>query len=659
MDNQKSDLIAGLNLVRRILAVIGVIFIAVGEFLMIAPPAIEDKLPPGYWVPAVGILMLLSSFFIKTSPAIEARLARFSISQRVFDIIISLILCGLTLFSLVLFRNYNVANFSPVTFIWLASGFMYLLAFNETQPSEFDLRTWFKKYQVELILLGLAITIGAALRLYQLGYIPRIIDGDEGLIGLNAQLTTAGDLASPFSLWENFGSLYLQLVNFVFNIFGVSPFSLRLLPAISGILAIPALYLLAREIAGPRIAIITAFLIATSHAHIHFSRISSVGYIHGSWIIPLELFFLFRGLKKRSSFLAAAGGLMLAIHFRIYLSSQLIAGLVIVYMLILLVWYRPWFGMARKQALIFWGGFLLMMAPQLRYIIANPKEFFNRLMQDGTFQSGWLQQKMVDTGHSAFQILAEQFFHAFLTLIHFPAIDFYGASFPLLTFFTATFFLIGIGLILTRIKSPSYLLLNGYFWGGTFAIGILTVPPSAASYRMLIVLPAALLIAAIGFDKLLEVIGFQWEVSRRTYIALAALTVLMISFLNVNIYYTDFAGKCRYGGNLEGRFASYLGSFSKTVDENSEIYLLSDSIYFYGSHASTDFLSGKRKITNYSDPLESYQVQFGETLVASPDRIDELLDWVSHHRGGQLTTLKDCEKVILVAYKLPEKTFEP
>lgn len=659
MDNQKSDLIAGQNLVRRILAILGVIFIAVGEFMMIAPPVLEIKTPPGFWVSATGILILLSALFVKVSPAVDAKLSRLAVSQSAFYIFLSLILSGLTILALVLFRKYNNPHYLPVTLTWFASGLTYLLAFNKNQLSELDFRGWVKEYKVELILLGLAMIVGATLRFYQLGDIPKVIDGDEGLIGLNAQLTTDGDLASPFSLWENFGSLYLQLVNWMFDLFGASPFSLRLLPAISGVLAIPALYLLARQIAGPRIATIAAYLIAASHAHIHFSRIGSVGYIHGSWIVPLELYFLLRGLEKRNSFLTAAGGVLLAIHFRVYLSSQIITGLALVYMLILFLWYRPWFGTVWKQALIFWGGFLLMMTPQLRYIIANPHEFMNRLMQDGTFQSGWLQQRMADTGQSSVQILTDQVFHSFLSLIYYPAIDFYGANFPLLSVFTAIFFLIGIGLILTRIKSPSYLLLNGYFWAGTLSIGIFSVPPSAASYRMLIVFPAVILIAAIGMDKLLEAAGFQWEMSRRTYTVLAAMVILGISFLDARIYYSDFAGKCRYGGNLEGRFASYLGSFAGTVDENSDIYLLSDSIYFYGSHGSTDFLSGRRAITNYSDPMDLYQVQYGETIIASPNRIDELLDWASQHRGGQITTIKDCKKVVLVAYKLPEKTFEP
>lgn len=659
MDNRKSDFIAALNLVRRISALVGIVLIAAGEFMMVAAPVVDHKTPTGLWISILGILILLAALFLKTSPAAEAKLSQFKMTRKAFGLLLSLLLCGLTIFAFVLFRKYGNQNFIPVILTWLASGLMYLLAFGDMRLSGLDLRAWLKKYRIELILLGLAVVIGAVLRFYQLGDVPGVIDGDEGLIGLNAQLTADGDLSSPFSLWENFGSLYLQLVNWMFGLFGASAFSLRILPAISGTLAIPALYLLARQIAGPRIAVIAAFLLSASHAHIHFSHIGSVGYIHDTWIIPLELYFLLRGLEKRNSFLMAAGGLLLAFHYRLYLTSQFVTGLVALYMLFLFLWHRPRFKAAWKQMLTFWGGFLVMMAPQMRYIIRNPNEMVNRLMQDGTFQSGWLQQRMADTGQSAFQILADRVLHSFLSLIYYPAIDFYGAYFPLLSVFSAIFFLIGLGLILNRVKSPSYLLLNWYFWAGTFSIGLFSIPASADSYRMLIVLPAAFVIAAIGIDKLLEVAGFQWETLPRSYAVAAVVILAGTSFLNVRIYYSDFAGKCRYGGNLEGRFASYLGSYVRTVDENSDVYLLSDAIYFYGSHGSTDFLSGRRKIVNYSEPMDAYRVQYGETLIASPNRIDELLAWASIHRGGQLTTIRDCQNVILVAYKLPEKLFEP
>jgi hypothetical protein len=660
MDNQNNEKDTATIMARRFLAILGIVLIAVGEYLTVVPPVQETRIFPSYfWLSIFGILILLASLFLKSIPALDSKLTRLRVPETVFTVFLALILCALSILSVILFQKFGKQNYIPVTLVWFASGTLYILAFRSRSVSEFNLIDWFRKYKTEILLLGLAVIIGASLRFYQLGSLPRVIDGDEGLIGLFAQSTANGNLANPFALWENIGSIYLQAVNWAFSIFGVSPFTLRLLPAISGTLAILVLYVFGRKITGPRIAMIAAFLLATSHAHIHFSRIASVAYIHGTWLIPLELYFLFSALEKRSSWRAAVGGVLLAIHFRVYITSQVVVALVLVYMFLLYFFYTPWFKRALKQVLVFWGGFLLMMAPQILYILQNPNEFFNRLGQDGTFQTSWLQTTMANTGQSAFVVLAGRVIHAFMSLIYYPAVDFYGSESPLLNIFTAILFLIGIGLILFRMKSPGYLLLNGYFWAFTLAVGIFSLPPSADSYRMLIVLPPVFLIAAVGLDQILEIAGFQWVTAHRAYAALTFSVILGISVLSIWMYFFDFVGKCRYGGNLEGRFASYLGVYAKTVDENSKIFLLSDPVYFYGSHASVDFLSGKKPIVNFGESIDSYQVEYGETIIANPSRIDELLTWIQMHPGGKITKLKDCERVILVSYKIPDKSFGP
>jgi hypothetical protein len=118
-------------------------------------------------------------------------------------------------------------------------------------------------------------------------------------------------------------------------------------------------------------------------------------------------------------------------------------------------------------------------------------------------------------------------------------------------------------------------------------------------------------------------------------------------------YYGDFAGQCRYGGDSQSRFASYLGLYVKTIGNESSVYLLSDSVYFYGSHASTDFLSERRRINNVLEPIDILTPVSGETIIASPARIPELETWAHDHPGGELHYQYDCDNIILLAYQLP------
>jgi len=81
--------------------------------------------------------------------------------------------------------------------------------------------------------------------------------------------------------------------------------------------------------------------------------------------------------------------------------------------------------------------------------------------------------------------------------------------------------------------------------------------------------------------------------------------------------------------------------------------LLSDETYFYGSHASTDFLSGQKKITNVAGPINTMPGVLGDTIIASPARIPELETWIHDHPGGKTNYVRDCSNIILLGYKIP------
>ncbi len=645
---------------RRLVALIGIFLITIGEFLVFASSPVEGQtFPPKLWLSIAGIGLLLLSHYLHPGPALQSRFKRFQVSKSTLWIVSALFLSGLTIMAVDLFQSHGIMDYLPVICTWFASGIIFILAFRDKSVSGFDFGKWFKDHKVEVLLVGGAILLAAFLQFYKLGLLPKVIDGDEGSLGIAAESTVSSGLANPFALWANFGALYLQATNALFTFFGVSPTTLRLLPALSGVLAIPATYLFARQVAGKRIAVITAFLLATSHAHIHFSRIASVGYIHSTWLIPLELYFLLSGLEKRSSWRTALGGVLLAFDFSVYLTSQITAGLILVFMIISYFMLRSWFRPALRQALIFWVGFIVMFAPELNYILQNPSSFFDRLSQNGTFQTGWLATTVATTGQPAVQVLANRVIHAFLSLIYYPPIDFYAASIPMLDVFSALLFLVGLAIVFMRLKSPGILLLIGYFWAPTLAIGIFSIPPNSDGYRMLIVLPAALIIGAIGLDRIFSLSGVEWTQSRKTYAILASGLLLAAAVLNISYYYVDFVGKCRYGDNLLTRFASYLGVYAGSVDKNSPIYLLSDQNYYYGSHPSVGFLSNQRPITNYPGPMDTYNIQYGETLIATPYRIDELKQWAAAHPGGKMDDIYDCQNLILSSYQIPEKTFGP
>jgi len=301
----------------------------------------------------------------------------------------------------------------------------------------------------------------------------------------------------------------------------------------------------------------------------------------------------------------------------------------------------------------FWAGFIIIIIPEGSYIVRYPAEFLSRMNADGTFSSGWLAAQVLSTGKSTAQILMERVIHAFLSLIYYPAIDFYGSPIPMMSLISSVLLLMGLVYALIKTRSLKFLLLNGYFWGATIAVGVFAIPPSADSYRMLVALPAALIMAAIGLDQLLHLLGISWQRRPQRYLSVASVVLVSLLVFNIWTYYFDFIGQCRFGGGSETRFASYLGSFVHSVKSEGDIYLLSDNAFRYGTHGSVDFLTQRRPIINYDDPMTSLNPVSGELLIASPKRIDELRAWAREHPGGVSHFQYDCKNPMLMSYQLP------
>jgi hypothetical protein len=127
-----------------------------------------------------------------------------------------------------------------------------------------------------------------------------------------------------------------------------------------------------------------------------------------------------------------------------------------------------------------------------------------------------------------------------------------------------------------------------------------------------------------------------------------------VALLNVRAYFFDFAAQCRFGGDTQTRFASYLGSFLHTVDREASVYLLSDDLLQYGTHSSVDFLSGGLPVTNQPGPVQDIVVEPNTAVIAIAARADELRAWARANPGGHLERHYDCDALMLMAYVIPE-----
>jgi hypothetical protein len=637
---------------RLLVASLGLLITLAGQLtLYLTPEGHTRGVVVGLVLSVVGVLTLLAGL-LGRSPAWASRPAtRVRISTRAALVVVAVMLAIMTAGAQVAFLQLDRTNYLPVLLLWLTSAAVYAAALVEQAPKRSDVRTWLRAHQQELILLGLVTLLAGGLRFYRLGSLPRVIDGDEGRIGQAALATQSNPLANPFALFENFGGIYIQAIGLAVSTLGATPFALRLVPAGVGTLAIPAIYLLGRALLGPRGALLAALLLAISHAHLHFSRIVAVAYIAETLLIPLELYFFYTGLRARQGWRMAVGGLILGAHFSVYVSAQIIFVLLLVYLAVAWLVTRPLVRGAGRLVAAFWLGVLITALPQAVYAVRHPDNFFARMNLDGTFQSGWLEREVASTGQSALTILAGRVTHAFLVLNHLPSVDFYGARIPVLDLITGSLFLIGLVYSLCYTRDSRRLLLNGYFWSLLLAIGIFAIPPTADSYRMLVALPAVILLAALGLEQILPLLslaGTERQGARRVVLSALLAAVLV---LNWRAYFVDFGMRCRYGMDRATRFASYMGNYLKAVDEETTVYLLSDEELRYGTHVSADFLSGGNPVTNWTDPVEALVPNANTVVLAGPSRHEELRVWARAQATGEVTGITDCEQPMLLVYE--------
>jgi mannosyltransferase len=118
---------------------------------------------------------------------------------------------------------------------------------------------------------ALAVTIAAVLRLWHLGHQSLWVDEFAALSTALAPLTQIPAQALRNDAFEP--PLYFWLLHGVIKAAGVSEWSLRSISAVAGILTVPIIWLLVRDLTGiPRMAHAAALLLAANPLHIWYSQ---------------------------------------------------------------------------------------------------------------------------------------------------------------------------------------------------------------------------------------------------------------------------------------------------------------------------------------------------------------------------------------------------
>lgn len=377
----------------------------------------------------------------------------------------------------------------------------------------------------ETLLLGGITLLALVLRLVVLDTaIPRFVDElnfVDGVVRLWDAPNTP--ILVPFGRVATFTWVYPYLQSQVVSLFGNTLFALRLTSVFFGTAAIPALYFLGRVIFGRKIAFIAVLVLATFPAHLHFSRLA-LNNIADPLFGTLALAFLARGLKHRQRSDMVLAGALLGLTQYFYEGGRLLfPGL-------LLAWFGlSWLdGRHKRERLV--GGLLLLLTALL---VALP--VYYTLAATGTFTPRFDFMGMLPSSPLA-SSPERQIFLYFPWLMYTVLPDmswFYGGAQPMLLGLLAPLFLLGVALLIWRVRSPGALLL--VLWVALTSLGNMLLVETAWLPRYVVVFPAVALLLAVGVTYLVDTfwpvfLAQKWR---------TVLLVVLVSFAAVGqtVYY--------------------------------------------------------------------------------------------------------------------------
>jgi 4-amino-4-deoxy-L-arabinose transferase-like glycosyltransferase len=448
--------------------------------------------------------------------------------------------------------------------------------------------------------LVFVLVIGSlALRLPDLTTLPYVVHGDEGACAIEALRWLHGEVHSFIETgWSGLPMLGYLPPALVMRVAGVNLWALRLSTVLIGTATVALLYALAREFAGQRLAFIAAALLAVAHIDLQFSR-EAFHYIHAPFVVVLTLWLLVRAVRRESVVAAALAGVSLSLGLQVYFSARILYAIVPLF--VLAVWLADRKRRARHIQIIGWLAlsFVVAMGPLAVYFLQNPAALRDRsaevlilnltpvmrvhlISQFGTANPGVVLWRQVAAVPLLLGTLTDQSLQ-------------YGAHFPLFDPLVAALVLVGFWYALPRLRQPIYFLLVSWVLL-TVVLGVVLTMDMPSWPKVLVMVPALCLLAAVGAEALLRWLEYVTRAVAQTWrsagevrgwrltvpVTLLAIALIVYSgSVSVHHYFVDYPASV----NADANRTAYtdIGRYLANVPTTTRVVLFSggDLIWDY------------------------------------------------------------------------------
>jgi len=406
----------------------------------------------------------------------------------------------------------------------------------------------------EWAILVAILLVAAVLRLAALGDVPPGLGYDELQDARLSEHILAGKWAIYFP--DNSGTepLYPALGAFSVRLLGWSVIALRLPAALLGILAVWALYLAARELAGRRVALLAAAFQAVSF----WPLIGTRPALEDSLLPPmaaLACLFLARGLKQpgggwRVWLNFAMGGLWLGSQVYAYTAGRVMPFFPLALILYLLLLDRRTLRLHAPRLVTLLVIAVLVAAPMAFVLYTHP-EIEQRLDQLSSPLAALRQGDPQPLLQIALGTLG------MFTLRGEPQWLYNIAGRPIFDPFTSLFFYVGLMLCLARLRDWRCGL--ALLWMVVGLLPALVSPPPASFNHALVAQPAVYLMLALGT-------GAVWEQLNRRWARVELLLAALLLALNLALSSRDFFVVWAHAPQVQELYQGSIGRVAHELD---------------------------------------------------------------------------------------------
>ena len=369
-------------------SIVAVLLALIGQFSLEPAPQRTWTLGIVFYLAAAGMLVVAyrrGEWALPSHPAFD-----------VYGVTTPRIRAGFLLLSLPLilaaFLSLSKNRFTALNVtLWLLAILTFCLALWQNEAPAQDLRqrlsAFYKKFHWQVVLTPWTLLMLAALalviffRVYRIGQVPpeMVSDQAEKLLDIWDVLQGQTSIFFPRNTGREAIQMYLTAGVIQLLGTGYSYLSLKIGTVLAGLLTLPFIYLLGKEIGGRRLGLLALVLAGIAYWPNVISRVGLRFPLYPLFVAPV-LYYLVRGLRRRrfNDFILA--GLWLGVGLHGYTPIRILPFVVVVGVGLFLL--HPQSKGWRKPA--FWGlvalGLvaLVVFLPLLRYALENPDMFSYR-----------------------------------------------------------------------------------------------------------------------------------------------------------------------------------------------------------------------------------------------------------------------------------------